>query len=141
MSQRVHPLCLVALVALGGCAQEYIAPFEECSARLDDKVEIPVDHDPALTTMLQTYHSTAGCTITFEVRKPSLSSHYLWHPVSGADYELRIEPEGPIGRLERGVLAADGLVTVDTVEGNTSVQLTIFPPGVAYKRTAIVFLD
>jgi hypothetical protein len=138
---------LPAVMALGGCAPVSIVPLEECSER-QEMVELPPERDAAGTSLVDTFHSTAGCTITFEVRllfERSVGPDvHLWDPVSGANYELRVEPEGPLGRLEQGVLPEDGRVTVDTVEGNTSAQLTIFPTpgtGVKGKQTAVVVLD
>jgi len=134
---------VAGLATLAGCATVSIVPFEECSTR-DLLVELPADRLGS-TVLEQQYHATAGCTITFEVRRSNpLASGpdaHLWDPLSGVNYELRVEPEGPLGRLERGALPEDGRVIVATVEGNTSVQLTIFPPGIWAKETALVLLD
>lgn len=125
-----------------------VFPFEQCSPR-STPVELPPDPED-LTPLTVEYHSTAGCTITFQVMAYSIivvnPSDPRWTPYGGFDYEVRVEPEGPIGRLEQGVVPEDGRVVVPTVEGNTLVAMTVFMPDESQtsgfiEHTAIVHLD
>lgn len=139
--------CLAALAA--GCDRTVgIFPSEACRAQ-QVLVELTAD-DSFPPTHYDTYHSTAACTIVFDVREYHVfvpdSSDPRWTPAYGLDYELRVEPEGPQGRLETGRLPGDGRVTAETVEGNTQVILTVYVPsatnpGVIYDQVAVVELD
>jgi len=136
-------------MVLAGCNLTVgIFPFEQCPPR-PVAVEIQPDPEGPVPTFETRFHSTAGCTIVFDVRQYRVlttnADDPRWEPIGGLDYELRIEPEGPLGRLEQGVLPEDGRLTVPTVAGNTSVWLTVFVPdsrsNTVNQEVAAVFLD
>ncbi len=146
-SRGVFP-SIALLVFFWGCNLTVgIFPSEQCPAR-PVPVELTMD-PPDLSLDPEVFHSTAGCTIQFDVREYHvyISSPYdpRWTPISGLRYEVRVEPEGTLGRFESGVLGDDGRVSVSTVEGNTAVMLTVFVPDPTgnqeSSRSTLVYLD
>jgi len=147
---RVAVPVLVFAFIMSGCGVVVgIFPSEKCSER-SVPVELAKDPDNSIG-LTDIYYSTAGCTIVFDVKEfhvivPDPNVDPRWTAIGGLDYEVRVEPEGPSGRLETGVLPDDGRVSVPTVTGNTAVMLTIYVPdpqsasGV-YERRAIVYLE
>lgn len=110
--------------------------------------------DPeAPPSLNDTYHSTAGCTILFDVMEYhtliASANDPRWTPISGLNYELRVLPLEPDGRHETGRLPSDGRIIVPTVTGNRSVVLTVFAeeyrPGsdepIPFEVSAVVFLE
>ncbi len=110
--------------------------FEQCESRpglgvLVQDTSSNVAADPQ-------FQSTAGCTIVIDVKQKSMLEGSIFDgngeinnkytPLSGHDYEVRVEPLEPDGRLETGVLGADGRVTIPTSGGHTSVMLTVYLP-------------
>lgn len=156
MSASVLRLGVLFPLALAGCnLVVQIFPSQQCPPR-DLVVEIQPDAGDSPTAAEHHYHSGAGCTIIFDVRRYHLSVTFgppSWDPIGGLDYELRVEPyrvphdesEVPSGRLETGSLPPDGRLVVPTAVGETSVRLTVYVPdaqlGTIGEEIAVVHLD
>lgn len=120
----------VCAAAVCGCFGRVIDifPSQQCPPR-DLIVALMTDPD-APPSLKDTYYSTAGCTIQFEV----MEYHVLivdpndprWTPAGGLKYELRVSPLVPDGREETGNLPSDAKLIIPTVSGNRSVVLTVF---------------
>lgn len=128
-----------------------IFPSQQCPPR-DLIVALTTDPE-APPSLNDTYSSTAGCTILFDVMEyHTLIANWndpRWTPIGGLKYELRVLPLEPDGRHETGTLPSDGRIIVPTVTGNRSVVLTVFAeeyrPGsdepIPFEVTALVYLD
>lgn len=137
-------LATAALLFLSGCRWliEFKA-YQQCPVR---PVLIELAQEPMVNIAdPTTFRSTAGCTIVFEVRHRSYDG-MTSDPLHSREYEVRVEPVEPDGRIETGTLAADGRVTVPTEAGHTAVTITVFLPadyeedGI-HEESAIVYLD
>ncbi len=138
------PLAATSLLFLSGCRWliEFRA-YQQCPER---PVLIALVEEPQVNvTDPPTFRSTAGCMIVFEVRHRSYDG-ISSDPLSGHEYEVRVEPVEPDGRIDTGVLGEDGRVIVQTEVGHTAVTITVFlqddlePDGVL-EETAVVLLD
>lgn len=137
-------LVTAALLFLSGCRWliEFKA-YQQCPER---PMLIALAQEPVVSiTDPTTFRSTAGCTIVFEVRHRSYDGVNS-DPLPFQQYEVRVEPVEPDGRIEQGTLPADGRVTVTTDVGHTAVTITVFLPadyeedGI-HEESAIVYLD
>lgn len=138
------PLAIASVLFLSGCTWLIdFVPYQQCPER---PILIALVEEPQVyVTDPPTFRSTAGCTIVFEVRHLSHDG-ISWDPLTDKEYEVRVEPVEPDGRIETGVLGAGGRVTVQTDVGHTAVTITVFlpedrePDGIQ-EETAIVYLD
>lgn len=111
-------------------------PFEQCESR-PGLVMLAQDRPSSITAPPQ-FQSTAGCTIVVDVRQKSILEGSIfdgngetndeYSPLSDHEYEVWVEPLEPDGRVETGVLGADGRVMIPTSEGHASVTLTVYLP-------------
>jgi len=132
------------LFCLSGCRWLIgFKAYQQCPAR---PVLIALPQEPGVNVSDPvTFRSTAGCTIVFEVIHRSYTGEHD-EPLRDQDYEVRVEPVEPNGRIERGTLPPDGRVTVPTEASHTAVTITVFLPA-DYEEdgiqedSAIVYLD
>lgn len=114
-------------------------PFEQCEPR---PVMVALVQDAtSIDAATPVFQSKAGCTIVIDVKQGSIltdddsnwwTPYDPYDPISGQEYEVWVEPLEPDGRVETGVLGADGRVTIPTSEGHTSVTLTVYLPNDRY---------
>lgn len=158
---RRAAIALVSALAFPGCNWVIdFVPSQHCG------VERPTDQRPPPERLVQqtpttpgetpSFHATAGCTIYIDVyNATSIFDESVTGPhdafrMVDQPYELRVEPLEPEGRIERGVLgydkAAEGRITVQTSERNTSITITLFLPNARspsgiQEESAVIFLD
>ncbi len=143
---RIAAAALTAglLFCLSGCRWLIdFKAYQQCPAR---PVLVALVKEPAVYVSDPiTFRSTAGCTIVFDV----LHRYYdgvTSEPLRDQEYEVRVEPVEPNGRIIHGTLPPDGRVTVPTEVGHTAVTITVFLPA-DYEEdgiqedSAIVYLD
>ncbi len=128
--RATFPALAICAAGVGGCFGRVIDifPSQQCPPR-DLIVALSTDPD-ASPSLHDEYHSTAGCTIHFDVMEFHVlitdSNDPRWTPAGGLKYELRVLPLEPDGREETGILPSDAKVSVPTVAGNRSVVLTVY---------------